>query len=371
METARSKQRKAPNPRGDMTKERVVVAMSGGVDSSLAAALLVEQGYDVIGLMLRIWAEPSNGFENRCCTPDAIDSARWVAESLGIPFYLYNVDAPFRALVVDYFVREYSAGRTPNPCLMCNRHIRFDILLRRALALDARYLATGHYVRLRHTNGRYRLFKGVDGHKDQSYVLYMLNQDILSHVLFPIGEYTKPQVREMARQRGLPVADREESQDLCFVADGDYRQFLQRESPEAVQPGPIVDRAGRVLGQHKGLPFYTIGQRRGLGIAAPKALYVLAIDAANNALVVGTAAELGRKELTASGVSFISGHPPSEPLSVTAKIRYKAREVSALLEPLPGDRAALRFDEPLRDITPGQGVVFYQGEELMGGGIIE
>jgi tRNA-specific 2-thiouridylase len=354
-----------------MTKERVVVAMSGGVDSSLAAALLVEQGYDVVGLMLRIWAEPGNDFQNRCCTPGAIDSARWVADGLGIPFYLYNVEAPFRALVVDYFVREYSAGRTPNPCLMCNRHIRFDILLRRALALDAQYLATGHYARLRHVDGQYRLLKGVDGHKDQSYVLYMLNQDILSHVLFPIGEYTKPQVREMARQRSLPAADRGESQDLCFVADGDYRQFLKRESPDAVQPGPIVDAAGRVLGQHKGLPFYTIGQRRGLGIAAPQALYVLAIDAENNALVVGTAAELGRTELTASGVSYVSGERPAQPIRVTAKIRYKAREVPAVLEPLPGDRAALRFDEPLRDITPGQGVVFYQGEELMGGGIIK
>jgi len=272
---------------------------------------------------------------------------------------------------VDYFVREYTAGRTPNPCLMCNRHIRFDVLLRRALALEAQYLATGHYVRLHHTDGRYRLLKGVDLAKDQSYVLYMLNQEILQHVLFPLGDYTKRQVRQIARQRGLPVADRAESQDLCFPADGDYRHFLEKEAAQAVQPGPIVDRSGRVLGEHKGLPFYTVGQRRGLGIAAPEALYVLRIDAPHNALVVGTAAELGRTDLTAGGVSYISGEAPGESLHVMAKIRYKAREAPALLTPLPDGRAELRFDYPLRDITPGQGVVFYRGQELLGGGIIE
>lgn len=354
-----------------MSNERVVIAMSGGVDSSVAAALLVEQGYEVIGLMMRLWSEPGGETGNRCCTPDAVDLARRVADALDIPFYLFNVEAPFRACVVDYFVREYAAGRTPNPCLMCNRRVRFDLLLRRALALDARYLATGHYARLRHIDGRYRLLKAIDARKDQSYVLYMLNQKILRHVLFPLGGYVKEQVREMARQRGLPVADRAESQDLCFLADGDYRQFLQKEIPEAVQPGPIVDRTGRLLGRHKGLPFYTIGQRRGLGVAAPEALYVLEMDAARNALVVGVAAELGRTALTAGHVSYVSGQTPPEPVRVTAKIRYKASETSALLTPLPGDRAALRFDAPLRDVTPGQGVVFYRREELLGGGIIE
>jgi len=345
--------------------------MSGGVDSSVAAALLVEQGYKVIGLMMRLWSEPGSEADNRCCAPDAVDSARWVADSLGIPFYLLNVEAPFRTHVVDYFVQEYAAGRTPNPCLMCNRHIRFDVLLRRALALDARYLATGHYARLHHTDGRYRLLKGVDPHKDQSYVLYMLDQETLRHVAFPLGGYTKKQVREMARQQDLPVADRAESQDLCFLADGDYRRFLQKEVPAAVRPGPIVDRSGRILGQHKGLPCYTIGQRRGLGIAVPEALYVLEIDITRNALVVGTATELGRTELIASDVSYVSGKTPPEPMRVTAKVRYKARDASALLIPLPGDRATLRFDDSLRDITPGQGVVFYQREEVVGGGIID
>ena len=345
--------------------------MSGGVDSSVAAALSVEQGYDVIGLMMRLWAEPGGEDGNRCCTPDAVDSARWVANVLGIPFYLFNVETPFQRHVVDYFVREYSAGRTPNPCLMCNRHIRFDVLLRRALALDARYLVTGHYVRLRQRDGRYRLLKGVDSRKDQSYVLYMLNQDILRHVLFPLGDLTKEHVRRIARRYTLPVADRPESQDLCFLADSDYRRFLRKVAPQAVRPGPIVNRDGHVLGQHQGLPFYTIGQRRGLGIPAPEALYVLEVDITRNALVVGTAAELGRTQLTASSVSYVSGQVPSQPLHVTAKIRYKAKEMPALLTSLTRDRATLRFDAPLRDITPGQGVVFYQGQELLGGGIIE
>ncbi|OQY23371.1 MAG: tRNA 2-thiouridine(34) synthase MnmA [Anaerolineaceae bacterium 4572_32.1] len=354
-----------------MSGERVVIAMSGGVDSSVAAALLLEQGYEVIGLMLRLWAEPGGEAENRCCTLTAVDDARRVAEILNIPFYLINAETPFQEQVVKYFVREYAAGRTPNPCLMCNRHIRFDLLLQRALALDARYLATGHYVRLRQADGRYRLFKGVDHSKDQSYVLYMLNQKNLAHLLFPLGGYAKKKVREMARARNLPVAGRPDSQDLCFLADGDYRRFLKEKIPNAVQPGEIVNRSGEVLGRHKGLPCYTIGQRRGLGIAAPEPLYVLEIDTERNALVVGTAAELGRSELTAGEVSFVAGKAPQQPLRVSAKIRYKAREAPALLRPLPDERAALYFEQPLRDITPGQGVVFYQGQELVGGGIIE
>jgi len=350
--------------------KRIVVAMSGGVDSSVAAVLLTEQGYQVIGLMLQLWSEPGDEADNRCCTPDAVDSARWVADSLGIPFYVFNVKAPFRTHVVDYFVREYAAGRTPNPCLMCNRHIRFDLLLRRTLALDACYLATGHYVRLRQANGRYHLLKGVDARKDQSYVLYMLNQKILRHVLFPLGDYTKEQVREIAHQRGLPVADRAESQDLCFLADGNYRRFLREKAPTAVRPGPIVDLSGQVIGQHKGLPFYTIGQRRGLGIAAPKALYVMDIDAARNALVVATAAELGRNELTASQVSYVSGETPPEPTRVTAKIRYKARDARVHVTLLDVCTAHVRFHQPQRDITPGQSIALYQGKVLLGGGTI-
>ncbi len=348
--------------------------MSGGVDSSVAAALLVEQGYRVIGLMMRLWAEESAdgvAAANRCCTPDAVDDARRVAHVLDIPFYLINYEREFKTHVVDYFVREYTRGRTPNPCLACNRFIRFKHLLRRALSLEAAYLATGHYARVRQTDGQYQLLKGVDAGKDQSYVLYMLGQEQLRHVLFPLGNYTKAEVRNLARRYNLPVAEKPESQEICFVSDGDYHRFLRRHAPQAIRPGPIFDTAGHVIGQHKGLPFYTIGQRRGLGIAAPQALYVLDIDVERNALVVGTEAELGRRQLTAAEVSYVSGRPPRQPLAITAKIRYKAAEAPALLTPLPDDRAEVVFDEPLRDITPGQGVVFYQGNVVLGGGIIE
>jgi tRNA-specific 2-thiouridylase len=238
------------------------------------------------------------------------------------------------------------------------------------LALDAQCLTTGHYARVRQVDGRYQLLKGLDEEKDQSYVLYMLRQRELQHLLFPLGDYAKEQVRAMARQRGLPVAERAESQDLCFLLDNDYRRFLQAQVPETIRPGPILDTTGRTIGQHKGLPFYTIGQREGLGIAAPEALYVMQIDVSRNALVVGTKAELGRRELVATGVSYISGQIPQEPLEITAKIRYQAVESKALLIPLEDGRAQVTFAQPQRDITPGQGVVFYQGEVVLGGGII-
>lgn len=359
---------------GEQKGRGVVVAMSGGVDSSMAAALLIERGYDVIGIMMRLWADDSateGSAENRCCTPQAVEDARRVAQALGIPFYLLNVEREFKSWVVDAFCREYAAGHTPNPCLACNRHIRFRFLLQRALALGANYLATGHYARVRHRDGRYELLKGMDARKDQSYVLYMLGQEQLRHLLLPVGDYTKDQIRAMARKQGLSVADRPESQEICFVRDGDYRAFLRRHAPEAIVPGPILDLSGRVLGQHQGLPFYTIGQRRGLGIAVGKPLYVLEMDRARNALIVGPESALGRGELIAGQVSFVVGEMPSTPLAVTAKIRYKAVEVGAVVTPLGDGRVRVTFAWPLRDITPGQGVVFYQGEVVLGGGIIE
>ncbi len=355
--------------------ERIVVAMSGGVDSSMAAALLVEQGYDVVGVMLRLWAEVRPGLPslNRCCSDEAVEDARRVAGALGIPFYLLNVERPFKERVVDRFIAGYAGGVTPNPCLYCNRHIRFDRLLNYALSVGATALATGHYARIRPApDGHgYQLLRAVDRAKDQSYVLHVIGQRELAHLRFPIGHLTKAEVRELARRWGLPVAEKAESQELCFIADDDYRRFMQDWAPEAVRPGPIVDRAGKVLGQHKGLPFYTIGQRSGLGIAAREPLYVLALDPERNAIVVGTREELGSEELTAAGVNWVAGSPPDGEIVVAARIRYKGREVEARVRPLPGNRAHVRFVQPLRDITPGQAVVFYEGDVCLGGGLIE
>ena len=373
--------------------------MSGGVDSSLAAALLVEQGYQVTGVMMRLWSEVAAGVEssNKCCSLEAVDDARRVADLLDIPFYLINVEQPFKEWVVDFTVASYLAGETPNPCIQCNRHIRFDYLFNYALSLGADFLATGHYARVREdgeeqgkggkegqrAEGRgqsgadrasmsYRLLMGVDADKDQSYVLHVLTQEKLARVLFPVGEYTKPQVRAMAAERGLPVASRHDSQDLCFLADVDYRRFLRDWAPEgAIQPGPIVDARGRVLGQHGGLPFYTVGQRKVLGLAAPEPLFVLRLEPAENTLVVGLAAELGRDHLTAHSVNWIAGQPPAGPVEAQVKIRYKASPAPASVTPLPDGRVAVRLAQPLRDITRGQAVVLYQGEQCLGGGLIE
>ena len=351
--------------------QRVVVAMSGGVDSSMAAAALLERGYEVIGVMLRLWAEAGPA-ANRCCTPDAVADARRVADALDIPFYVRDYKDVFKTTVVDYFTETYVRGLTPNPCLICNREIRFGRLLDEALAIDADFLATGHYARVRQTEeaGAYQLLKGVDPAKDQSYVLHRLGQAQLAHALFPLGDYTKPEVRDMAQSRGLPVFNRADSQDLCFLGNGDYREFLSRHAPGAAQPGPVLDTAGHTLGEHRGLPYYTIGQRKGLGVAAPQALYVLSVEPSRNAIIVGTADELGGRELTAADVNYVSGYPPPGPVRITAKIRYKASETPAILTPLPASGARVNFDEPLRDITPGQGVVFYQDDVVLGGGII-
>ena len=351
-------------------RTRVVVAMSGGVDSSVAAALLVEQGYEVIGLMLRLWSEVGDGTDNRCCTPTAVEDARSVARVLDIPFYLVNCERTFKTHVVDPFIDEYMHGRTPNPCVACNRHIKFGYLLQRALTLDADYLATGHYARIRQADGQYQLLRGIDPGKDQSYFLYMLGQEHLQHVLFPIGEHYKPQVRALAARWKLPVADRQDSQDVCFARDQDYRRFLRTYAPYGFRPGPIVDRTGRELGQHQGLPDYTIGQRRGLGIAWSEPLYVLDIDVANNALIVGPASHLGRSSLHVVGASFVAGESPPLPSSVTVKIRYTGQEASATLHNGENETLDVHLDAPLRDITPGQAAVFYHGEMLVGGGII-
>lgn len=353
-------------------RERVMVALSGGVDSGVAAALLVEQGYEVIGVMLRLWAEggPDGIRANRCCTSEAVGRARRVADQLGIPFYLINAAAAFKSQVVDYFIAEYGAGRTPNPCIPCNRTIRFGLLLNRAMALGAEFLATGHYACVRYIESRYQLLRGRDPHKDQSYFLHALTQEQLAHVLFPVGGLTKEEVRAIARQRGLPMAEQPESQDLCFLADGDYRRFLAHQAPHLFRPGPIRDTSGHVLGQHQGLPAYTIGQRKGLGIAAAEPLYVRAIEPAENVLVVGTARELGQDECLVEGMHYISGETPTATFRARAQIRYRARAVAVTVTPLRHRRAHIRFASPQRDITPGQFLVLYDGEVVLGGGVI-
>jgi len=294
-----------------------------------------------------------------------------VSARLGIPFYAVDAQETFHNVVVQYFLEGYTQGDTPNPCLACNRHIRWQFLLQRALALDAGFMATGHYARLQAgPDGRIQLLRAIDPAKDQSYVLHVLGQDQLKHALFPLGTYTKPQVRQLARDFGLPVAERAESQDLCFLANGDYRSFLRRHAPQVETPGPILTRDGRQLGQHQGLAFYTIGQRKGLGVFASDPLYVLEKDLDHNALIVGFVEELGRQELTAVNVNWISGEAPTAPFRSQVKIRYKAREAWATVTPLEGQRAHVAFDEPLRDITSGQAAVFYDGEIVAGGGII-
>ncbi|MBL8097025.1 MAG: tRNA 2-thiouridine(34) synthase MnmA [Anaerolineales bacterium] len=350
--------------------QRVVIAMSGGVDSSVAAALLVRQGYDVVGLMMRLWGEPTQDAAfNRCCTPDALAQARRVAAQLEIPFYAVDAQTVFKTRIVDFFIDSYAAGLTPNPCIECNRHIRWEFLLNQALDLGADFLATGHYARVI-AGETYQLLKAVDPHKDQSYVLGVLGQAQLKHALFPLGELTKPEVRALAREIGLPVADRPESQDLCFLADGDYRRFLREHAPASLRPGPIVRQDGTVVGEHQGLPLYTIGQRKGIGLCGPDPVYVIDLRPADNALVVGGAAELGRDRLSATRVHWVAGMPPEGPIQAEVKIRYKAPPQPALITPQPDGRATVLFETRLRDITAGQAAVFYQGEICLGGGII-
>lgn len=353
---------------------RIVVAMSGGVDSSVAAALLVEQGYNVIGMMMRLWSEETTGGRvyNRCCTPDQMADARRIADRLDIPFYALDTQQVFRNTVVEYFIEQHRQGFTPNPCLECNRHIRFDWLLNNALALDADFLATGHYAQVdRGADGLYRLKKGADDLKDQSYVLSVLGQAQLRHALFPVGSYTKPQVRELAARFGLPTASKHDSQDLCFLGDGDYRRFLTQYAPEVMAEGPIVRRDGQIIGQHRGLANYTIGQRKGLGVFAAEPLYVIGMNPYRNALIVGTRDELGGTTLTANRFNWISGTSPAGPLRVQVRIRYKAQPASGLVTPLDDSRVRIDLDEPARDITPGQGAVVYDGDVCLGGGIIE
>ncbi|MBC8253524.1 MAG: tRNA 2-thiouridine(34) synthase MnmA [Ardenticatenia bacterium] len=352
-----------------MSRERVAVALSGGVDSSVAACVLQEAGYEVIGVTMRLWSEeeatPSDQ-RHPHSSARGIHDAEELCSSLGIPFHLIGLEDEFKHYVIDYFCQEYARGRTPNPCVACNQHIKFGSLLDQALSLGADYLATGHYARIQHSDGTYHLLKGVDPDKDQSYMLYTLGQGKLEHLLFPLGDYLKAQVRELAREKGLPTAGKPSSQDICFIS-GDYGAFLRRYS--TTTSGEIVSQQGEVLGEHKGTAFHTVGQRHGLGIAAAERLYVTKIEPGANRLTVGTEEELYSSGFVASKVNWVSGQPPSEPIRVAVKIRYRSPQVAATLRPKP-DSAEIEFHQPQRAVTPGQAVVFYQHSEVLGGGTI-
>jgi tRNA-specific 2-thiouridylase len=344
----------------------IVVALSGGVDSSVAAALLKQRGHEVIGLTLRMWTDPSHP-----PVSDSITAARFAAEKLDIPLHVVDIIETFHNEIVRFFLDEYGRGVTPNPCVRCNRLVKWGVLLDQALALGADYLATGHYARKRVAgSGLQELLRAADHSKDQTYVLHVLTQARLERALFPVGEFTKPAIRLLARDFGLPAATRTDSQDLCFLAGEDYRDFIRRNAPQIAQPGLIQTSNGKVIGEHRGLAYYTIGQRKGLGLPSPVPLYVLAKDAAANTLTVGVEAELGSSKLVAQDVNWIAGESPGLPLRLQVKTRYTAREAWAELVPLPENRVEVRFEEPQRDITPGQAAVFYSGEVVLGGGLI-
>ncbi|MBI4494320.1 MAG: tRNA 2-thiouridine(34) synthase MnmA [Chloroflexi bacterium] len=356
--------------------KRVLVGMSGGVDSSVAAALLVEQGYEVIGITLNVWPRlegiPEVEREDACCALGAVEDARRVANRLGIPYYVLNFRDLFEERVIRDFVQEYQRGRTPNPCIRCNQFIKFDALLARAIALEADYVATGHYARIEHdpASGRYLLRKAADPAKDQSYVLYVMTQDRLARTLLPLGELAKSTTRRLAAEWKLPVANKPESQEICFVPFRRYAEFVERYAPQAVRPGAIVDRAGRTLGRHQGVAFHTIGQRRGLGIAASQPLYVTALDPATNTVVVGPQEELLRAECVATEVNLIALEALETPRRVQARIRYRAETCEAEIAPDGEARVRVTFAQPQRAVTPGQAIVFYDGDVVVGGGTI-
>ena len=358
-----------------MASKKVVVGMSGGVDSSVAAWLLKQQGYDVIGVTMQIWQEEEDEIveENGgCCGLSAVDDARRVAERIGIPYYVMNFREVFREKVIDNFVSEYEKGRTPNPCIVCNRYVKWEALLEKALALGADYIATGHYARIVHLpNGRYAIEKAAFDRKDQTYALYNLNQHQLAHTLMPVGAYDKSEVRRIAGEIGLSVANKMDSQDICFVSDGNYQAFIEDYTGKKLPEGDFVDKNGKVLGHHRGIGAYTIGQRKGLNLAMGHPVFVTEIRPEANEVVIGEAEDVMTDHLTCGHINYMSIPDLTEERRVFAKIRYSHPGEWCRIRKAGEDRIFCEFEKPVRAVTPGQAVVFYDGEYVLGGGSIE
>ena len=353
--------------------DKVLIAMSGGVDSSVAAFLMKEQGCECIGATMKLFHNEDIGVSRTktCCSLEDVEDARLVALRLGIPYYVFNFSDDFKGQVIDRFISSYERGATPNPCIDCNRYLKFERLYERARILGCDAIVTGHYARIEQENGRWLLKKSLDKSKDQSYVLYQLTQEQLAHLLLPVGSFEKPEIREQAEEAGLANAHQADSQDICFIPDGDYVRFLHDYGGITPQPGDFVDETGRVLGRHRGLECYTAGQRKGLGVSADRPLYVISKNAENNTVLLGDNEELFSAALLASRVNWIAGKTPAEKVYCTAKTRYSQKECDAVVTPLEGGCAHVELLTPQRAVTAGQAVVFYDGEEVLGGGTIE
>lgn len=356
-----------------MEKKKVVVGMSGGVDSSVAAYLLKKQGYDVIGVTMKLWQGDKEYEEKEggCCSLSSVDDARRVCEKLDIPFYVLNFKDSFKENVIKYFVQEYIDGKTPNPCIACNKHLKFDELLRKARGIGAEYVATGHYAKIEERDGRHLLIRSYDDRKDQTYALYNFTQDQLAHTLMPCGEFTKDKIREIAKEIGLAVHNKKDSEEICFIPDNNHGRFIKEERPKEVKPGNFVDSKGNILGQHKGIVYYTIGQRKGLGIALGKPVFVTAIRPKTNEVVLGSEEAIFKTDLIAKDINFIPFDELKGDMDVQAKVRYAAKPADAVISPLPNGKVKVSFKDKQRAITKGQSVVFYDGEVVVGGGIIE